>query len=136
MERFIGQLILVSTAAGLVWVFLLGWWMFGRARFTTFKRLAAVFMFAGAVVPLVMLPVWFWLNRHPTWRASGGFEELVTRVWPTSIVLMALDSPTPVPWSTIIFVYAFSILGNVGAYGAVGLIVSWLYVRLRRARAL
>lgn len=52
-----------------------------------------------------------------------GIEEIALSVWPTSIELMALDTQSPPPWSAIVFVYGFSILGNVGIYGMIGLVV-------------
>jgi hypothetical protein len=127
MERYIGPLILLSTAAGLLCVVLAAWWILGRHPLTGFRKVAATFICAGAVIPVAILPVWFWLDRHRPWGSSGTFESFAVTLWPTSIVLMGLEGPDPQPWSTIAFVYAFSILGIVGVYGTAGLLVGCVY---------
>lgn len=129
MEKFIGPLILLSVSAGIVFVVLLAIGLLKRIRLTAFKRIVLAFMCAGTVVPLAILPLWFWINRHGSLSAQVKVEDIVAVLWPTSIALMALESPAP--WGTVVFIYGLSILGNVGAYGAVGLVVGSLYVRLR-----
>jgi len=130
MDKYIGPLVLLFTLAGAVCVVLLTVWLLTRVRLTTFRKIALAFICAGAIVPIAILPAWVWINRHGGFSAIGGIQDVTIALWPTSIVLMALDSPGPLPWSTIAFVYGFSMLGNVGTYGIVGLIVGWLYVRL------
>jgi hypothetical protein len=132
MEKFIGPLVLLSTLAGVVFVVLLAIGLVRRIRITGFKKIVLAFMCAGTIVPLAILPLWLWTNQHGSLSAQIRVEDVVEVLWPTSISLMALDSPGPAPWDTVALVYGLSILGNVGAYGVVGLIVSPLYVRLKR----
>jgi hypothetical protein len=84
-------------------------------------------MLAGAIIPIVILPIWFWTNNHP---AVAGFEDIAIVLWPSSLLLMILEDSRS--WSIIVFVYGFAILGNVGLYGTVGMIVGWAYARFRR----
>jgi len=132
MDKYIGPLVLLATLVGVVCVVLLAVWLLSRSHLTTFRKIALAFMCAGAVVPIAILSVWFWTDRHGNPSAIYGIERVARVLWPTSIELMALDSYEPSPWGTIAFVYAFSTLGNVGAYGTVGLTVGWVFVRFRR----
>ncbi len=129
MQRYFPLFVLLSTVAGALCVILTIIWLLSRTRLNSFRKVALAFVFAGAIIPIVILPIWFWTNEHPFF---SRFEDVAVVLWPSSIVTMALEGPEPAPWSTIAFVYGFAILGNVGLYGTVGLIVAWVYVRFRR----
>ena len=133
MENYIPWFVLLSTVMGGFCVVLLICWLLGRAPLTTFAKIALGFMFAGAIIPVAILPIWFWINAHGSPSATGGIQHVAVMLWPSSFVVLALDASEPAPWSTILFVYLFAILGNVGAYGTVGLIVGWVYVRFNRS---
>jgi len=124
MDNLIGPLLVLPMFAGSVCVVLASMWLLGRAELTTFRKIALAFMCAGAIVPLALISMSDWINRHEV-------QDVAIMLWPTSFMLMAFDATEPLPWSTIAFVIAFSIVGNVGTYGIVGLIVSWFCVRCR-----
>lgn len=133
MDKYVGPLILSATLAGLVWAILLAAWLFKRSRLTIPRKILLGFACAGVIVPAAILPVWNWINLHGSFSTKARMDHFALALWPTSIELMALDSPGPPPWSAIAFVYGFSILGNIGAYGTAGLIVG-LCVRWFHAR--
>ncbi len=64
------------------------------------------------------------LIRHNDSIESARF------LWPSSIMLMALDSPTESASNTI-FVFGMAILSNVGLYGFVGLCAGGIWVWIR-----
>jgi hypothetical protein len=130
MEKYIGPLLLACTAAGVVWLVVAAWWLLGRKRLSLFRKIVLVFVCAGAGVPIAILPIWDWINAQGNLAAMGRIQDVAQTIWPTSIEL-ALDSPGGAHWNAIAAVYAISILGNMGAYGIVGLAVGSSYVRLR-----
>jgi hypothetical protein len=132
MGRYIRPLILLATSVGVVWVVLSAVWLLRCSRLTAFKKIALTFICLGAVVPIAILPVWYWFGRQGNFAAVGRMAHVAAALWPTSIELMALAPPGMQRWSAVAFVCAFSILGNVGAYGIVGLIVGWVYVGCSR----
>ena len=129
MGNYIGALVLLVTLAGVVWVILFVVLLFKRSRFTTFKKVVFGFAFAGVVIPAAILPVWNWSNHPGSFLFGLRIEYVALALWPTSIELMALDSPHE-SWSSIAFVYGFSLLGNVGLYGTLGVIAGWIFVSL------
>jgi hypothetical protein len=132
MFNWFGMLVVLTTLAGIIWVILSAVWLLRRSRLTKLKRIAFGFMCVGALIPAVILLLWSWSRRH-NFAAEGWIEGIAIWLWPTSIELMALDSPGPQPWSGIAMVYAISILGNIGAYGVAGFIVGWLAASVKRA---
>jgi hypothetical protein len=78
----------------------------------------------GLVVPAVVLSQYFLFNK--------GIGEFEFRFWPSSIMFMALDVPTPAPTSTVLFVYALALIENVVLYAIIGAL-AWIlvYVVLR-----
>lgn len=128
MEKYIGPLLLLATLAGVIWLILSVWWLFHRKQLTGFRRVVLAFVGIGALIPFVILTVWYWINTHGTFRAAGGIQDVAMRVWPTSIELMALDAPAPGPRiSSIVIIYSLSILGNIGVYGAAGAVAAGIY---------
>jgi hypothetical protein len=93
MEKYIGPLVLACTAAGLVWLIVVAWWLLGRKQLSVFRKIALVFVCAGAAVPIAILPIWDWINAHGNLAAMGRIQDVAQTLWPTSIELMALDSP-------------------------------------------
>jgi hypothetical protein len=133
MFNWFGMLIVLATLTGVVWVTLSAVWLLKRASLTTLKRIAFGFICLGALIPAVILLLWKWAFRHGNFAAEGWIQGIAIWLWPTSIELMALDSPEPQAWSGIAMVYAVSILGNIGIYGVAGFIVGWLAASVKRA---
>jgi hypothetical protein len=128
MEEYIGPLILLATLAGLVWVILGVWWLIHRKQLSALRRIVLVFAGIGVLVPLVTLLIWDWINAHGSFSAMGTIQDVALRIWPTSIELMALDSPAPGPTlGGVVLVYSVSTLGNVGIYGTLGFIVAGIW---------
>jgi hypothetical protein len=70
------------------------------------------------------------------WRIGGmGFGSWTVYIWPSSIFLLALDSPTSVPTSTVVFVWTLSVVANVVAYMVVGAVIWSVFRILRAAKA-
>jgi hypothetical protein len=134
MNNYILALLLrFSVLAGAVCTFvLIPLWLLRRTRLSVFRKLALAFMLIGALIPIAILPVWSWINAHGSLVEQVGFEHFVIRVWPSSIMLMALDTAGPPQIIFTVAVYSIAILGNIGLYGVVGLCVSWAYIRIRR----
>jgi hypothetical protein len=130
--KYIWPLLLLATLAGVAWIVFLAVWLLRRSRLTTLKRVAVAFMCLGLAIPLVILPLWTWINQHGSSAAQGRIQDIALTFWPTSIELMALDSPGPPNWIAITIVYAVSILGNIGAYGTVGFIVGWVVAHIKQ----
>jgi hypothetical protein len=75
----------------------------------------------GLLIPVVSCLHWF---------IFGGYaSEFEFMLWPSSIMFMALDVPTPAPASTVIAVYAIALIENVVLYAIVGAL-AWLLVNL------
>lgn len=89
-----------------------------RVRFT-FGFWIAGWAGAGLLIPIAAL------TYFSLFHAGAGDGLLA--VWPSSIFLMALDSPRPLPLWTVAPVMTVSVLGNVFIYSAVGSIL-WLPV--------
>lgn len=122
MQLYFPLLIWFPAVAGVLYVVLTIIWLLSRTPLNSLRKIALAFMFTGAIIPLVILLL----------ALVGRDVSLVASVLcPSSIVTMGLEGPTPQPWSTIVLVYGFIILCNVGLYGTVGMIVGWAYARFR-----
>jgi hypothetical protein len=75
----------------------------------------------GLLVPAVSCIHWFLFGGH-----ASEFEFML---WPSSIMFMGLDGPTPVPTSTIVAVYAIAMIENVALYAVIGAF-AWLLANL------
>jgi len=63
------------------------------------------------------------------WFLFGGYaNEFEFIFWPSSIMFMGLEGPTPIPKSTIVEVYALAMIVNVVIYAIVGAF-TWLLVK-------
>jgi hypothetical protein len=80
-----------------------------------FWRWVTPFAGLGLFVPTVLTSGWFLF--HPNF---GDWLVL----WPSSIMFMALDTPSPSPISTAIFVYALAFVENLLLYAAIG-VITW-----------
>ena len=78
----------------------------------TFGFWVAAWASVGLLIPIAAL-TGYWL--FDTMFGSG-----IAIFWPSSIFLMALDSPTPPPFWTAAPVVALSVLGNVFIYSVLG----------------
>ena len=114
MQLYFPLLIQLPAVAGALYVILTIIWLLSRKPLNSFRKIALAFMLTGAIIPIVILPIWFWTNNYPV---VSGFENVAIVLWPSSILLMILEGSRS--WSTIIFVYGFAILGNVGLYGTI-----------------
>jgi hypothetical protein len=117
---FIGALLVLSCLLGLILIALCIIWLVRDRPFTSFKKIAITFVCLGALIPGVISPVWIWSNKH--FGAVSVIYKTAETFWPTSIALMALDRRSN--WRAVAFVYAFSILANVGLYGAIGFLLA------------
>lgn len=124
MQLYFPLLIQIPAIAGALYVILTIIWLLSRAPLSSFRKIALAFMLTGAIIPLVVLLLAL---------AVRDISGVAIVLCPSSILVMGLEGPTPQPWSTIVFVYGFIILCNVGLYGTVGLIVGWAYARFRRS---
>ena len=83
----------------------------------------------GLLDPAVVISQFFLFGK--------GISELEFRLWPSSIMFMALDVPRPAPASTAAFVVVFALIENVVLYAVMGAL-AWplVYVlpRLRGSR--
>ena len=110
VQLYFPLLIWLPVIAGALYVVLTIIWLLSRIPLNSLRKIALAFMVTGAIIPFVILLL-----------------ALVVRDMP-----MGLEGPTPQPWSTMVFVYGFIILCNVGLYGTAGMIVGWAYARFRR----
>jgi hypothetical protein len=86
-----------------------------------FWKWTLLFGALGLLVPAVSCIHWF---------LFGGYaSEFEFMLWPSSIMFMGLDGPTPVPTSTVVAVYATAMIENVVLYAVVGAF-AWLLVNL------
>jgi hypothetical protein len=86
-----------------------------------FWKWTLLFGALGLLVPAVSCMHWF---------LFGGYaNEFEFMLWPSSIMFMALDVPTPAPTSTVVAVYAIALIENVVLYAVVGAF-TWLLVNL------
>ncbi len=135
MEKFIGLLVLLSFGMGVVCSTLLIIWFVRRRPLTDFNKIAVAFILLGAIIQIANLLVWFWINAHGTLPVMGVIQDIALWLWPSSIVLMALDEPAPGPsWGAILFIYSIGIFCNIGTYGAAGLVVGRLCIACKRWR--
>ncbi|MGP8225527.1 MAG: hypothetical protein ACLQGT_05165 [Terracidiphilus sp.] len=88
-----------------------------KPKFLTWIMPFAAF---GLFVPTVITAGWFLF--HP------NFGEWLV-LWPSSIMFMALDTPTLAPASTVISVYSLAFIENILLYAAIG-IVTWPFAYL------
>jgi hypothetical protein len=79
-------------------------------------------MFFGALGLLVPAAV---SSRYFLSGATTGLGGWLGWLWPSSIMFMALDVPSPTP-TTVVFVYALVLIGNVVLYAVVGA-VFWAF---------
>jgi len=75
----------------------------------------------GLLVPAVSCIHWFLFSGH-----ASEFEFML---WPSSIMFMGLDGPTPVPVSTVVVVFAIALIENIVLYAVVGAL-AWLLVNV------
>jgi hypothetical protein len=90
-------------------------------------------MFFGALGLLVPVAV---SAQYVFSGAATGLGGWLGWLWPSSMIFMGLDGPSPAP-STVAFVWALAYLGNVVLYAVIGA-MAWIVVRgvlnLRGAR--
>ena len=122
--NYISFLIVFFTLVGAACIVLLTWWLLSRVRLTTFRKITIAFICAGVIVPVVILPIWFW-------NGNTAFESVAVTLWPTSIELMVLSYAGRDSWISDALVYGISILGNIGVYGVAGIILGgiWNWIR-------
>jgi vacuolar-type H+-ATPase subunit I/STV1 len=123
VQLYFPLLIQLPAVAGTLYVILTVIWLLSRTPLNNFRKIALSFMLAGAMIPGAILAVWF------SFKADVSGVAIV--LWPSSLVLMGLEGPAPSPWSTVIAVCVFAILGNVGLYGTVGITVGGLWNWIR-----
>jgi hypothetical protein len=82
------------------------------------------FAVLGLIVPITLMIRPFVLGR--------SFGDWSVRLWPSSMILMALDMPEPSPVSTVAIIYALALAFNVLLYAGVG-IVLWPAARFSKA---
>jgi hypothetical protein len=128
MEAYLGRLIPFSLPFGIFYLGLATWWLLRRVKRTPFKKIMLGFVAAGLFVPVVTLPVWDLINGHVCSSGRGTMESVGLAVWPTSIMLMALEGSPSL--GTTIIICGLSTVGNVGIYGTVGLIAGLTSVGL------
>jgi len=80
--------------------------MTNRRFFFTWIR---VFASLGIAVPMLLLV------HHALFPLRGWGAEFI--LWPSSIMFMGLDTPTPAKISTVIVVYAIAIAENADNVG-------------------
>jgi hypothetical protein len=80
----------------------------------------------GLLDPAVVISQFFLFGK--------GISEFEFRLWPSSIMFMGLDGPTPSPTSTVVSVYAVAIIENVVLYAVLGALVWPLVYVLPRLR--
>jgi len=83
-----------------------------------------VFGLLGIAVPILL--ILFWTN----------FGQAEFLLWPSSIMFMALDSPSPAAQSTVVAIYIFAVAENALLYAVIGAII-WpiaFVIRKRRRR--
>jgi hypothetical protein len=83
-----------------------------------FWRWTGLFAAAGLLLPLCFCVHWF------VFRGSG--TELEARLWPSSLMFMALDEPTPAATSTVVAVFAIAMIENILLYACVGALLWFL----------
>jgi hypothetical protein len=93
-----------------------------RSHRSRVLKMIAAFGAIGLLIPSTVTALD--LTGHNDSLESARF------LWPGSIMLMALDSPTE-PTSNIVLVFAMAILSNVGLYGFVGLCAGGIWVWIR-----
>lgn len=90
----------------------------------SFRKWIFIFGILGLVVPaLYVLPFLIF-------RAHMGTVAVMFSWWPTSRLLMGLDTPNP-STAAFLFFYALAVLGNVVLYAVFG-ILSWPILFLLR----
>jgi hypothetical protein len=98
-----------------------------KARFV---RWTMLFGAVGLLVPIVLL------CRY--WVFGSMFGELEAKLWPSSVVFMALDAPGT-RTSTVVFAYSIAFFSNIIRYAAVG-VLTWpfpyAFFRIRDSRAI
>jgi hypothetical protein len=88
---------------------------------STARRIFAIFGTIGLSLAAALLAVSLINNEIG--------ETLSRPLWPTVFVLGAGEYGDPLWYVTLVF--AAAILSNVGLYGLAGLIVGWIWVRVR-----
>ena len=96
-----------------------------RGRGSRVLKMVAAFGAIGLLIPSTVTALG--LIRHNDSIESARF------LWPSSLMLMALDSPTESALNTVL-VFGMAILSNVGLYGFVGLCAGgiWVWIRPKR----
>jgi len=79
----------------------------------------------------ITVPVFLTLSFLVFHRSFGEVEFFL---WPSSLMFMALDTPSPATWSTVIAVYAIAIAENFLLYAAVGAVAWPLAYAIQRSR--
>lgn len=95
-----------------------------------FWRWTGAFAAAG-----LLLPLCFCIH---VFLFQGMFSSMEFFLWPSSIMFMPLDDPSPSPTSTVVSVYAVALIENILLYAVIGAmlwILLWTisrgYARLR-----
>jgi hypothetical protein len=123
MEKYLASAMPAFSLVGLalVFVFLPYCWL-RRRRKGSLRKIVLAFVLAGTCVPLIMTPVGNIVSRHGGIDAERSFDKFALVLWPSSMYLMALDTPVPPPVSSIALMYAISAAANAGWYGSLGLL--------------
>jgi hypothetical protein len=90
-----------------------------------FWRWISVFATLGLAVPAGLL-LWWHVSPY-----GAGEEEML---WPSSLMFLGLEGPTPEPTSTIVFVYALAFVENCILYAVIGALlwpIAYVIVQLR-----
>jgi hypothetical protein len=83
-----------------------------------FVRYCAV---VGLLVPFVVYPLWQSVNEGPFLENKVRFESIAVVLWPSSIILMALEGPGS--GVSRAFIVILSLAANAVLYGCVGLLL-------------
>jgi hypothetical protein len=85
------------------------------------KKFVRSFGMVGLLVPVVVYPLWQWVNNGRNLQSKVNFEDFATVVWPSSILLMALEGSGSAISRSIIFAVSIAINGLL--YAGVGLLL-------------
>ena len=85
------------------------------------KKFVRIFGIVGLLVPVVIYPLWQWVNSGKDLQRKINFEDFATVVWPSSILLMALEGSGSAASRSIII--AVSVAVNGLLYACVGLLL-------------
>lgn len=86
-----------------------------------------IFGVLGLAVPVVLL-LWWHISPYGAGREAA--------LWPSSILFMALDEPSPASISTVVVIYAAALFENFILYAVIGALIwpiAYFVLRLRRS---